>query len=138
VGREQVDGRDVVVLDYRSKTLSAKPNSFLSNIGATATSGRGRLWADASTFQLRRDRFEILGINPNVPEPLVIIRREATYGDSRFGILTPQRVVGEWFDRSGGTKQKPSMTRAALLTFTYGAFRRFEVATEETIAAPSN
>jgi len=42
------------------------------------------------------------------------------------------------FDRTGGTKQKPSLTRAALLTFTYGAFRRFEVATEETIAAPGS
>ena len=73
-----------------------------------------------------------------MPEPLLIIRREATYGESRFGILTPQRLVAEWFDRTGGTKQKPILTRAALLTYTYGAFRRFEVATEETIAAPGS
>ena len=135
VGREQVDGHEVVVLDYRSKTPKPQQD-FLSHFGATAVAVRGRLWADAATFQLRRDRFEVVALHPNMPEPLLIIRREATYGESRFGVLTPQRVVGEWFDRTGGTQQKPSLTRAGLITFTYGAFRRFEVATEETIAAP--
>jgi len=77
-----------------------------------------------------------VALNPNLPEPLLVVRREATYGESRFGILTPQRVVAEWFDRTGGTKQNPSLTRAAMLTFTYGAFRRFEVATDEMFAAP--
>ena len=136
VGREQVDGHDVVVLDFRPKAPKPEQNAYFANMGATAIAGRGRIWADAATFQVRRDRFDVVAFNPNLPEPLTVIRREATYGESRFGILTPQRVVAEWFDRTGGTKQKPSLTRAAMLTFTYGAFRRFEVATEDTIAVP--
>jgi hypothetical protein len=56
--------------------------------------------------------------------------------ESRFGILTPQRVVAELYDRTGGTKQKPLLTLAARWTLTCGAFRRFEIATETTIVPP--
>jgi hypothetical protein len=137
VGREQVDGHDVVVLDYRAKTTKPEKNGFIANLGATAIAPRGRLWADAASFQLRRDRFELVAFNSNLPEPLIFLRRDTTYRESRFGILTPQRIVGEWFNRTGGTRQKPSLARVALLTYTYVAFRRFEVATEDSITLPT-
>jgi hypothetical protein len=55
---------------------------------------------------------------------------------SRFGILTPTRISYGFHQRTGGTKQKPSITLTSRMTFTYSAFRRFQVATDETIAAP--
>ena len=77
-----------------------------------------------------------MGLNPSVPDPLLFLNRESTYGESRFGILTPQRIVYDFYGRTSGTKQKPSMTLTARLIFSYGAFRRFEVAADVTIATP--
>ena len=144
VGREQLDGHDVVVLDYRLTTPMLLSSPFLAGLdkglfpsfGANAADIRGRIWADATTFQLRRDRWQIVALNPALPDPLIFLKRESTYGESRFGILTPQRILYDFHGRTGGTKQKPSITLTARITFTYGAFRRFDVATDEAIAAP--
>jgi hypothetical protein len=144
VGREQLDGHDVLVLDYRLITpmplsapfLAGLDKDYFPSFGATAADIRTRIWVDAATFQLRRDRWQIVALNPAVPDPLVVLNRESTYGESRFGILTPKRIVYDFHQRTSGTRQKPSITLAERITFTYGAFRRFEVGTEETIAAP--
>lgn len=144
VGREQMDGHDVVVLDYRytapmplsAPLLAGLDKDVFPSFGATAVDVRARIWADATTFQLRRDRWQIVGLNPSVPDPLIFLNRESTYGESRFEILTPQRIVYDFYGRTSGTKQKPSMTLTARITFAYGAFRRFEVATEESITTP--
>ena len=144
IGRAQMEGHDVVVLDYRLTTPMPLSSPFLAgldrdifpNFGATAADIRARIWADATTFQLRRDRWQIVALNPALPDPLIFLNRESTYGESRFGILTPQRIVYDFHHRTGGTKQKPSVTLAARMSFIYGAFKRFEVATDETIATP--
>ena len=144
VGREQLDGHDVVVLDYRltapmplsSPFLAGLDKGLFPNFGANAADIRARIWADATTFQLRRDRWQIVALNPALPDALIFLNRESTYGDSRFGILTPRRILYDFHGRTGGTKQKPSITLTARMTFTYDAFRRFDVATEETIAIP--
>jgi hypothetical protein len=39
------------------------------------------------------------GIHPALPEPVTILRHEATYTESRFGILVPERSVFEWYER---------------------------------------
>jgi hypothetical protein len=134
-----VDGHDVIVLDYRSTKPCPKSSCNLANtgnIGITALFLQGRLWIDAASSQLRRERWEIAGVHQTLPERIVVVRKEATYGESRFGILTPRRIVCDYYDRTGGTKQKPSMALAARITFDYGEFRKFEVATEETIETP--
>ena len=144
VGRDQLDGHDVVVLDYRLTTPMPLSSPFLAGLdkglfpsfGANAADIRTRIWVDATTFQLRRDRWQIVALNPALPDPLIFLNRESTYGESRFGILTPQRILYDFHGRTGGTKQKPSITLTARMTFTYGAFRRFAVATDETIATP--
>ena len=130
VGRDRVDGHDVVVLDYRETTPRPESRRFFTDMGITAMFTRGRVWLDATTLQLRRERWEVAGVHQSLPEPLLLMRKDAVYTESRFGILTPQRLVGEWHQRTGGTKQKPSMTLTSRTTFSFSAFRQFEVTTD--------
>ena len=75
------------------------------------------------------------GVHQTMPEPILVLRKDGVYTESRYGILTPHRLVYEWYERTGGTKQKPSMTLESRTTFTFGAFRQFNVTTEESIPA---
>ena len=72
--------------------------------------------------------------HPAVTEPLMVLRLERFYGPSRFGILLPQRIVFEWFMRFSYPKNgRPSFLLSERTTFTYDAFKRFNVATEEKL-----
>lgn len=137
VGRDRVDGHDVVVLDFRATTPRPESRRFFTNMGITALFTRGRVWIDVATLQLRRERWEVAGVHQTMPEPILVLRKDGAYTESRYGILTPHRLVFEWYERTGGTKQKPSMTLASRTTFTFGAFRQFEVTTEESISTPA-
>jgi len=74
-------------------------------------------------------------VHPAVAAPIPLVGSDSTYVESRFGILVPQRIVFEW-QENVKSKTRPVFARAARMTFTYGAFRQFGVATAETIATP--
>lgn len=138
VGRERMDGRDVVVLDYQQ---TARVGGFLLRLpkefGNPPRRHRGRLWLDAETGQSRRELWELIVSHPAVAEPLVMLREERSYAPSRFGILVPQRIVFEWFMHfSHPKKGRPAFRLSERTTFTYDAFRRFDVTTHETIRVP--
>jgi hypothetical protein len=139
VGREQVSGHEVVVIDYRDNTTSRVFDKTFKSNGVTSTLMGGRLWVDVATAQLRQDRWEVLGNVPGREEPVLLIRRVSTYTESRYGILVPERIVYEFHERGkAGGKQAPPFFTVQRTTCTYGAFRRFDVATEETIGVPSS
>ncbi len=137
-GRERMSGRDVVVLDYKQTAhipgfLLPLPKEF----GNAPRRHRGRLWLDAETGQSWREVWELIASHPAVAEPLVMLREERVYNPSRFGILVPQRIVFEWFLRfSHPKKGQPTFELAERTTFTYDAFRRFDVTTGESIRVP--
>ena len=135
-GRAQLGGHEVVVLDYQEidqKHLHSDAEFYKRN-GFSLSVMRGRLWIDAATSQLRQQRFELGAVHPLLVEPVIIFRQEATYTESRFGILVPERVMYEGYERGKGAKnQPPSFFRVARNTCTYGTFRKFEVETEHTI-----
>ena len=138
-GREQVDGHEALALTYVENVPKPEYSGVTRHyreMGVTAFFARGRLWLDASTFQLRRSRYEVAGVHPGLPEPTTLITFDHTYTDSRFDILVPSRIVLEWRESPKGSTSKPAFALAARTTFTYGEFRRFEVATQETVAAP--
>jgi hypothetical protein len=141
VGREEVDGHEVLVFDYREQSPSKSHfnRDFYTRDGFTSSIMRGRVWLDAASSQLRRDRWELAGLHPASPDPLTIVRRESAFTESRFGILVPATGVVEFFERGKQIRnQPPTFYRAARTAFTYAAFRQFDVATEETIAAPAS
>ena len=140
VAREQIAGHDVVVLDYRQTAPIPGYESRLpvpKELGKPSILARGRLWIDAQTGELWRDVWELVVPHAATPEPLVMIHAERAFGPSRFGILVPERIVVDWLMRFSYPKTgRPSFALSERTTFTYGAFKRFDVATDENIRVP--
>jgi hypothetical protein len=140
VGPTQVNGHDVVELEYReTMPLERHPavnGDFYKGMGLASFFERGRLWLDATTYQVRRSRWEIAGVHPALPAPMQLISVESTYVESRFGILVPARIVVEWYENVK-SKAESGFVRAARTTYTYGAFRQFGVTTDEAVATPA-
>jgi hypothetical protein len=55
-------------------------------------------------------------------------RYDLDYADSRFGFLTPQRIVIASYTRGRtGADKKPELFLLSKATFEYGSFTRFSV-----------
>jgi hypothetical protein len=131
-GREQVNGRDAIVVEYQQ--VSRMPHMALNlselprPLKGAEVFFRGRLWLDAETAQLRREVREMTLRLPSLSRPLVLHRFEFDYADSRFGFLTPRRIVFTINSRGRtGADKKPELLLGGRVTFEYDAFRRFDV-----------
>jgi hypothetical protein len=138
VGRDRIGGNEVVIIDYRE--MGSNPiASFWKQMGFSTVFSRGRLWLDATTAQLRQERYELAGIHPAVSEPVTLLRlrRENTNGDYSLGILTPQRIeIEHFFPPKTRKNLPPAFDLVNRSTLTYGRFRRFDVTAQQTIAPP--
>jgi hypothetical protein len=129
-GREQVNGREVIVVQYQQ--VAQVPHFTLKFSLPPVLKGaeyfyRGRLWLDAETAQLWREEQELTLRHPSAPDPLVIFRYEFDYVASRFGILTPQRIaVSTYNNGKTGPGNVPRLLLGGKVTFTYSGFRRFD------------
>jgi hypothetical protein len=134
-GREQIAGRDVVVLDYRqTRPIPGFALPVPREFGNPPPIHRGRIWLDAQTGQLWRHVWELAWPHPASSVPLVMLRQESAYGPSRFGILVPERIVWDWLTHFDHPRNgRPSFALSERATFTYGSFRRFEVVTDEQL-----
>ena len=140
VGRDQVGGHEVAVLDYQeiAPNRDNPDKSIYEQYGFSASFTRGRLWLDVTTSQLRRERWEFTGIHPALPQPVTVMSVEATHTESRFGILVPERVEFDFYMPAKQKKnQPPAFFRSAHGTCTYREFQQFEVATQQTIGTPA-
>jgi Sec-independent protein translocase protein TatA len=139
-GRERVNGGDAIVLEYQQ--VSQTPHITFNLSLPSALKGaepfyRGRLWLDAETAQIRREVREMTLRLPSLNHPLVLYRFELDYADSRFGFLTPQRIVVTSFTRGHtGADKKPELLLGGKTTFEYGAFTRFDVETPDASLNP--
>jgi hypothetical protein len=134
-GREEIAGHNVEVIGYRDTEPS--PTTQLrvpKEFRTPAFFHRGTLWLDSATGQLWRSVYELVVRHPATSEPLVLIHSESTYRPSDFGILVPQRIVFDWMSHFSHPKNgQPSFALAERVTFTYSAFKRFNIATDERI-----
>ena len=134
-GREQVNGGDAILVDYQQ--ISQTPHINLKLSLPTPLKGsvplhRGRLWLDPETAQIRREVREFTLRPPTVDRDLVLVRYELDYVDSRFGFLTPKRIVITNYSRGRtGADKKPEVLLGGKITFEYGAFTRFNVETPD-------
>ena len=139
VGPAQVNGHDVVELEYREvvpRSQQAGIDRPYKGMGITSFFERGRFWLDTATSQLRRGRFEFAGAHPALTAPVQLLGIESTYIESRFGILVPERIVAEFYENRK-SKAKPAFALAARTTYTYGAFKQFGVQMDEDVALPA-
>ncbi len=141
VGIEQLEGRSVVVVDYEQTAPNARFGfkfSLPSEVGSAQPLYRGRLWIDAATAQLWRERREIAVAAAN--PPLVIQSTDFLYKASRFGAPLPSRIV---FTSSLKFAKGPEKALRAVpdfrVTFEYGPFKRFTTtSSDELVAAAPN
>ncbi|MEA2203730.1 MAG: hypothetical protein QOE77_506 [Blastocatellia bacterium] len=140
-GREQINGRDVIVLQYQqiaqSPELTFKLGSLPSPLKGAEAFYRGRLWLDAETAQLWREVREVTLQLSRLGYPLVIMRQEFEYVSSSFGILTPRRIVA--ITNSNGRTlagNVPELMLGGKITFEYSGFHRFEVSAPEATVQP--
>lgn len=140
-GREQINGHDAIVLEYQQTSanpdIDLKLNSLPSALKGAGTRYRGRLWLDAETARIRREVRETMIEHPSLTTPLLLMRYEFDYADSRFGFLTPQRIVISTFNNGRtGADKKPELLLGGKVTYTYGAFTRFNVDTPDATVTP--
>lgn len=139
-GREQVNGRDVIVLRYQQVAQSPKLSTTLSLpsvLKGAEPLYRGRLWLDAETAQIRREERELTLRLSSLKHPLILMRFEFEYADSSFGMLTPQRIVWSNFDRGRtGADKLPELSLGGKVTFEYRNFRRFDVSLPDATINP--
>jgi hypothetical protein len=139
-GREQVKGHDAIVVEYQQVSqipgMTVKLSLPPVLKGAEALY-RGRLWLDAETAQLRREVRELTLRLPSLSHDLVWMRYELDYADSRFGFLTPERIVVSTYSRGRtGADKVPELLLGGKVTFEYGAFIRFAVDTPDATLNP--
>ena len=139
-GREQVNGGDAIVVEYQqiaqSPHLKFDIKNFPAPLRAAEPFYRGRLWFDPETAQLRKEMREWTLRLPSLTDPLVMFRFDYDYAASRFGFLTPQRIVITGFTRGRTVDKKPVLQLGARTTYTYGAFSRFDVETPDAALDP--
>lgn len=140
-GREQVDGHDAIVVEYQqiSQTpyFTFNTSSLPAPLKGSEALHRGRIWLDAETAQIRREVRELTLQPPSVNRRMVFIRYEFDYADSRFGLLTPKRIVITNYTRGRlGADKQPEFLLGGKITFDYGAFTRFNVETPDASITP--
>jgi hypothetical protein len=139
-GRERINGRDVIVLQYQQIAQSpqlATKLSLPSELKGAEPLYRGRLWLDAETAQIWREERELTLRLSSSKNPLVLMRFEFEYVGSSFGILTPQRIVWSTYDRGRtGADKLPELMLGGKVTFEYSSFRRFNVSSPDATLNP--
>lgn len=140
-GRERVNGRDVIVLQYQQVAqtpgLTTKLSSLPPVLKGAEPLYRGRLWLDAETAQLWREERELTLRLSSLDHPLILWRFEFEYVGSSFGILTPRRIVWSSYDRGRtGADKVPELVLGGKVTFEYSSFRRFNVSSPDATLNP--
>lgn len=135
-GRDRVNDRDVVIVSFRSKEFRPVAQKAIYRQFEKPRSGvRGRVWLDAETWRAHRWEAETLVLGEAITTPVLLTRYDVEYGPSAFDILTPRKIVVSFFD--GSEKKTPQIRWLnARITYTYDAFKRFEVATSTDIQLP--
>lgn len=143
IGREEIEGRDTVVVGYSWKELKPlNPHSLIgkrmhSDFKSGALRFRGRFWLDAETARmLRREHEQTLEFN-DTKAPLVAIRMLHDYAPSSYEITVPKRIVVDLFLDSWREKEgSRRLSRDCRITYEYGPFQRFSVTSKEEEKKP--
>jgi hypothetical protein len=135
VGREAIQGREVIVLTYRRGFFSDKGyDGLLKTFKDPQWGNRGRIWLDAENFGLWRWVNENTVVDRDITKEVVFARDEVDYAPSTFGINLPKKIVTTFFDKDD--KNKSTVRLAGRITYDYPSFKRFDVRTDYEIQTP--
>ena len=131
---ELIDGRKMVVLNYQSKGDSPSSSNLVRNFTNPRIGDRGKVWLDSEDFRVWRWVSEKTVIDKDITSPVVYMRDEIQYVPSAFGIRVPKTVTTSFFDKDESERRSVRLT--GRITYTYDAFKRFEVSTESELQIP--
>lgn len=132
IGNEKIDNHEVIVIQYQQVSQNPELNITLSSLprklqGAESLF-RGRLWLDRETFRLRREVREWTINHPSLSSPLIFMKFEFNYANSKSEILTPTQITISTFNRGRDKADgSPELLLGGKTTFGYGVFSRFDV-----------
>lgn len=132
IGNEKIDGHEVIVIQYQQVSQNPDLNITLSSLPKKLHGAeplfRGRLWLDRDTLRLRREVREWTINHPSLQSPLIFMKFEFSYANSKFEILTPTQITISTFNRGRDKADgSPELLLGGKNTFEYGVFSRFEV-----------
>jgi len=148
-GKEQIEGRDVWVIEYEQ----LKPSPYiLSNPtdkeeqakGATQYNMpisdafrptnpliKGKIWLDAETGQVWRNQFKVILHPTKLSRPIEATELFYEYQSSQFGILTPKKFVIRTFQIKGNDDKNLAVIKDAETIYEYVKFSEFKTETKE-------
>jgi hypothetical protein len=140
-GAGRIDGHEVIEVSYEQVSPISGQNVNLSlpeRLKGAKLLYRGRLWLDRETARLRREEQEWSLKHPSLVTALTYMKFEFSYGDSRFDILTPTRIVISTYSRGrAGAGGAPELLLGGRVVFEYSKFSRFGVdAPDSRLDAP--
>lgn len=100
---------------------------------------RGELWIDLKTKSVRRYWQEVTIESPRFTAPFAVLRQEAEYHPSVFGIPLPVKIIYEAYNLNLSkndfvvmrtAKIKPAVYLSKRLLMEYRSFRKFDVTVE--------
>jgi hypothetical protein len=156
-GQETVDGADAFVVEYsqtkpspyvlideassdRNKLTLGFNLDLPDQLNKSNIRLRGKLWIDATTFQIRREERELYAQTANSAQPIVLLKSDFEYQPSDFGILVPKRIAFAYYEVK--SKDKGREINAKLdtkATFEYAKFTKSDVEVKSNeVTAPKN
>jgi hypothetical protein len=132
-GRQRLDDREMVVLAYEARALRPiQPVPLFKRFKNPRTGARGSAWLDAKDWRPRRWVDDMMVVDDEITTAAVLMHKEIDYEWSALGVL-PKRIAISTFDKSGDKKSPHVLRPAIRQSFTYQAFKRFEVSTATEI-----
>ena len=137
-GREQIEGRETVVVVFRQKEAAPIEANDLARrqLRGDFKNGllrwHGRLWVDVTTGHLWRIEKEGVLEYADTPTPLVMMGEVLEFMPSAYGIHVPKRFVADWNFHAWRAKDgQRRLARRVRFTDKYSAFRRFATSGQE-------
>jgi hypothetical protein len=144
VGKESFQGADVYVVSYQQlkkspyvtvnekSTLKPAPDELYANFNLgipgelkkTDIFLRGKLWIDASTFQIRREERELTA---RMNDPVILLTNNFEYQASDFGILVPKTITLTIYNAKKESGDRYNSLKDSNFNFEYSKFRQTNV-----------
>lgn len=136
IGREKLGDREVLLVTYQSNGTMPSSSNLVRHFTDPKIGERGKIWLDSEDYRIWRWESQHTVVDKDITSSLVYMRDEIEYVTSTFGILVPKAIITSFFDKQETDKQALRLT--GRITYTYDAFKRFDVSADSEVPKPRN
>lgn len=149
VGKERIENRDVWIIEYEqtksSPYILSNPTEKEEQANGATQYNRvlpdalrptnpllkGKIWLDAETGQIWRNRFTLVLHPARLTQPIEAGEHLYEYQSSRFGILTPKKFVIRTVQIKGANDRDLIVFKDAEVIYEYANFSEFVTETKD-------